>query len=319
MKSHVIKDDKSQVLSVLNIMYRDKTIEKLKFIDKGFSNDKKWIVKFANETELFLKVCPIKDAEHKQKEFTYMTYYYESDVPVPQPISFTIFKELECCVQVFECVQGEDAEISLPNLEEDKQYDIGVEAGKILKKIHQYIDQNPAQTWEEYRWGKHERYLRMFEEMMESNSIPHTFNMEPIFKFIESHKYLLKNRPVAFLHDDYHPVNLMTDKGEFRAVIDFDRFEWGDPHHDFYKTALFTRNVSEAFARGQIDGYTAGAPSDEFWKRYSLYAAMLIIPDIVWAVRFGGDQPQQSIIRLNQVLEDHDYFTRYVPKWYRNN
>ncbi|MGQ0439958.1 phosphotransferase, partial [Bacillus sp. B-TM1] len=59
----------------------------------------------------------------------------------------------------------------------------------------------------------------------------------------QNHKDLLKNRPITFLHDDFHPANSMIHNKEF-IVIDFGGYDFGDPIHDFYNVAIFTTNLS---------------------------------------------------------------------------
>ncbi|MBP2145850.1 aminoglycoside phosphotransferase (APT) family kinase protein [Methanofollis sp. W23] len=133
---------------------------------------------------------------------------------------------------------------------------------------------------------------------------------------------LMKNVEPSFQHDDYHPANIIVDEGTFGGVIDFNRCDWGDPIHDFYKTALFSRNVSVPFSVGQIDGYNGGNVPDEFWKKYSLYAAMSIVPDIVWSYRYSihtgtSEQIERSQRTIRTILSDHEGFELDVPLWYR--
>ncbi|MDQ0257325.1 aminoglycoside phosphotransferase (APT) family kinase protein [Evansella vedderi] len=39
----------------------------------------------------------------------------------------------------------------------------------------------------------------------------------------------MKERPVVLQHDDFHC------NGLYNGMIDFNRFDWGDTWHDFYK------------------------------------------------------------------------------------
>ena len=305
------------VRSILEDIPSFQNIVEASYIEKGFSSDEKWVLKTDEGSRLFIKICDEKIANHKEKEFQFMRYFYEKGLPVPEPKQFERLPQQQKCVQVFDYVEGMDAEVALPQLSEATQYEAGVQAGKVLRGIHQLHKEEPEESWETYRWRKYERYARALEEMKED--IPHTFSMEQVDSFIQEHKHLLKDRPVVFMHDDYHPGNLMIKDGAFKAIIDFDRYEWGDPYHDFYKMALFTRNVSIPFAIGKLHGYFDGEPPMEFWHCYALYVAMIFNSDIVWSMRMGNDQPEQSHARLKQMLEDHVGFTRYIPTWYDNS
>lgn len=49
---------------------------------------------------------------------------------------------------------------------------------------------------------------------------------------IEQNRHLLKNRPQCFQHGDYHIGNMMIENGKL-VVIDFDRYDFGDPWEEF--------------------------------------------------------------------------------------
>ena len=58
-----------------------------------------------------------------------------------------------------------------------------------------------------------------------------------------------------FLHDDVQPANVMADRGDYRALIDWGDAGWGDPALDF--RTLPARAVAVALA-----GYRQVAPLD---------------------------------------------------------
>lgn len=306
-----------RVLSIIEEVSSIASVKNATFVEKGFSPDEKWVLEAEDGSQIFVKICEEKVADHKENEFQYMRSFYDRGVPVPEPKQFQYLPQYKKCVQVFEYVLGEDAEVTLPHLSDSAQYEAGVQAGKVLRDIHSLHKQDPTETWEEYRWSKYKRYSEALEEMEED--IPHTFRMEPVESFIQEHKHLLKDRPVVFMHDDYHPSNLMMEGTSFKAVIDFDRYEWGDPYHDYYKLALFTRNISVPFSIGQLHGYFEGEPPMHFWQLYALYVAMAFNADIVWAMRMGEGQPELSHQRLQQMYDDHKGFTRYIPTWYEKS
>ena len=58
---------------------------------------------------------------------------------------------------------------------------------------------------------------------------------------------------------------------------------------------------------------------NSFWKLYSLYAAMTFPADIVWTNRSTPHLVDDMKERLNQILEDHNQFSSYIPKWYQSS
>lgn len=140
---------------------------------------------------------------------------------------------------------------------------------------------------------------------------------ERIMKFIDEHLHLMKNRPNVFQHDDFHLGNMIVHNKQFVGVIDFDRFDWGDPIHDFLKIGIFSREDSIPFSIGQIKGYIHGLePNDDFWQLYSLYLAMCVFSSVVWTVKTIPEQLDDMLNKIYTFLEDHDYFERIKPKWY---
>ena len=108
-----------------------------------------------------------------------------------------------------------------------------------------------------------------------------------ILRYVESNIDLLRESPVRFRHDDYHPDNLIIRDGRLAGIIDFNRCDWGDPLEDFYKVAWFTSMVSTPFARGQVEGYSVDPTPERFWERYNLLVAVNIPGSLAYAPRTG--------------------------------
>ncbi|PFD95701.1 aminoglycoside phosphotransferase [Bacillus cereus] len=282
-------------------------------ISKGFSQDQKYKIELANHERYFIKVCDISTRERRLEEYEYMSRFELLGLPMPKLLHFVNLIPFNQCVQVFEWIEGEDGKDILGILTEKEQYLAGKRAGEVLKTIHTVKKKKVEESWEMLRWNKYERYLQALEEY-ETDFI----DIKPVLSFVENHKNLLHARPIVFLHDDFHPANLMLHHKEFRAVIDFARFDFGDPIHDFYKMPLFTVDISIPFAVGQVHGYCDGEPSLHFWKLYALYAAMIFPADIVWTNRITPNLLEEMKMRLRRILEEHNGFTSYTPNWYKS-
>ncbi|WP_144495167.1 aminoglycoside phosphotransferase family protein [Bacillus thuringiensis] len=283
-------------------------------ISKGFSFDEKYKIELESGASYFIKVCDSSYFERKQEEYEYMQQLDSLHIPMPKLIHFISLTKFNKCVQVFEWIDGLDGEDILRTLSTEEQYRAGKKAGEVLKKIHLVEKEDKSNSWEMSIWSIYERYLEALKEYEVD-----FFHLNTVIDFVGNHKDLLKNRPIVFLHDDFHPANIMIDQNEFRAVIDFARFDIGDPIHDFHKVALFTTNISKPFAIGQVHGYCGGEPDLHFWKLYSLYAAMIFPADIVWTNRSTPYLLDDMKERLNGILEDHNHFSSYIPKWYQSS
>ena len=127
----------------------------------------------------------------------------------------------------------------------------------------------------------------------------------------------MKDRPNIFQHDDFHVANLIVKDNKLSGVIDFNRYDWGDPIHEFLKVGFFSSEFSIPFSIGQIKGYhLKHEPDEHFWQLYSLYLAMSIVVSVAWILKVKPEELNIMMNKINRVLEDHDYFERVIPKWY---
>ncbi|WP_342515351.1 aminoglycoside phosphotransferase family protein [Sutcliffiella sp. FSL R7-0096] len=282
-------------------------IEKL---SKGYSLDEKYIVCLEDKKYL-LKIGNINGYEKKKIEFQLLKHIQENNVQSPQPIQKGILTDLNIFYAFYSYIEGVDVKEALPNLTDKEQYVIGIEAGKELARMHDIEALLSIKPWFERAMEKHYRYLDAYKSCGIKIK-----NDDKIINFIEENKYLLKERPNQFQHDDFHLRNIIVFNNTYAGVIDFDNFDWGDPIHDFVKVALFQRELSVPFSIGQIKGYFNNEVPDDFWVLYSVYAAMVIFSSVVWSLRFAPDQVNEMIDRLHTILEDHNDFELFKPRWY---
>nr|WP_262685194.1 aminoglycoside phosphotransferase family protein [Paenibacillus sp. WQ 127069] len=136
--------------------------------------------------------------------------------------------------------------------------------------------------------------------------------------FTNRHLPLIEGRPNRFQHDDFHPGNLLVHSGAYVTAIDFNRYDWGDPYHDFLKIAYFSREIGIPFSIGQIDGYFNGEIPEDFWNLYALYTALTIFGTITWTLEVVPEQIDSMIDRIRTVLVDHRNFETTIPIWYKH-
>lgn len=169
---------------------------------------------------------------------------------------------------------GSPADEIILQLSDTEQYHLGLMAGKELRKIHQ-VKSPKTIHWETLQKEKFTNYLQAYQQ--DSYQIPQEAKL---LYFIEEHWPLLRQRPTTLLHDDYHLGHIICHQNSFNGVIDFNGYDVGDPYHDFYNLALFSRRHSVPYCIGQINGYFTQPPDDEFWRLYALYAAINVISTI---------------------------------------
>ncbi|MFC5452876.1 phosphotransferase family protein [Paenibacillus aestuarii] len=281
-------------------------------IHKGFSYDGKYLIYEGDDTPVYvLRTAALQQFDRKLREFEAVCAIYGLGVRTSEPISFGTIEELDTCYMVLRYVEGEDASEKLPSMTAEEQYRVGVEAGRELLKMHQLEAPGDLDAWSRQRVEKHNRQLAEYKRC--GVKIPEE---QAVLSFIEAHLPLLEGRPNRFQHDDFHPANLLVNEGAYVAAIDFNRYDWGDPYHDFLKIAYFSREVSIPFSIGQIDGYFNKQIPEHFWNLYALYSALIMFATISWTLQVVPKQLDSMMARIRTVLDDHRNFTSAVPIWY---
>ncbi|MED2234048.1 phosphotransferase, partial [Bacillus thuringiensis] len=128
-------------------------------ISKGFSPDKKYVITNANNEKYLFRTGDIKEYERKKIEFQILNEMVKRNVQVQRPIEIGILEEEGVCYSIFSYLEGEDAKKLLPTYSPKEQYDIGIEAGKDLAKMHTYEAPNDILTCHERAMKKDSKYL----------------------------------------------------------------------------------------------------------------------------------------------------------------
>jgi aminoglycoside phosphotransferase (APT) family kinase protein len=286
----------------------------IKELHKGFSDERKFVISLQDRKQLLLRIMGMEKYEAKKEEFSVLQNLKQYNVKYSEPLEFGVIEDANVCYMVLHFLEGEDAEQLLPAYTEEEQYRIGLEAGKELRKMHMYPAPPHIESWHIRQLEKCQRYIEAYKQC--GTSIK---NDKQIIAFIEENYQYMKHRPYVFQHDDFHPSNLIVKDKEYVGAIDFQRYDWGDPYFEFRKIALFSRGVSIPFSIGQIHGYFSGTIIPrKFWHLYSLYAAMDIFSSIVWTLKVVPHRLNHMLEKLDVILEDHDYFKKVTPSWYRH-
>ncbi|MGE5654954.1 MAG: aminoglycoside phosphotransferase family protein [Bacillota bacterium] len=280
-------------------------------LTRGSSTDKKYSVQTSSGERLLLRVADISEYEQKKREFEVVTAVSRLGIITSSPIDFGICADGKSVYSLLAWIDGEEARDALLRLEEADQYALGVKAGGILKKIHSI----PAPTTGIQDWGV--RFRRKAESKIDKYmECPLKFSGDDlVIRYIRENEHLLDRRPQCFQHGDYHVGNMIiTPAGEL-GIIDFNRFDYGDPWEEFNRI-VWCANVSPRFASGRIDGYFGSEAPEEFFRLLALYIASNTLSSIYWAIPFGQAEIDTMMKQAAEVLDFYDGMKNPVPKWY---
>ena len=279
---------------------------------KGWSADRKLRAVTAEGRACLLRLsdAPLYDA--KKREFEIVRKFASLGFPMSRPLDFGWTMGRSQVYMLLSWVEGEDLERALPGLPEGEQYRLGREAGGILRRIHS-LPLEPGEAPAVTKQGKKLEQLARYEA-----SDVRIDGDEAAACFVREHIGAIWREKPAYLHGDFHPGNLILTPGGALGVIDFNRWEIGDPYEEFYKLQSFARELSVPYCVGQIDAYFQDSVPSGFWEALAVYAAHASLYSILWAKRFGQEEIDGMVRRARTAMEDYDGFASTVPKWYRN-
>ena len=277
-------------------------------IHKGWSKDRKYRVKDeAGETYL-LRISDISQYEAKRFEFDMMQKVAVLGVPMCKPLEFGRSEEGVYSIQSW--IDGVDAEEWIPMQPDSMQYAYGLEAGRILKKIHSIPAPKTQEDWEIRFNRKIDQKIKNYQEC------PLRYEKDqPFLDYIQENRDLLKDRPQAYQHGDYHIGNMMVDPAGRLQIIDFNRHDFGDPWEEFNRI-VWCAQASPLFASGMVNGYFDGDVPLMFWKLLALYIASNTLSSLYWAIPFGPAEVNTMRKQAADILSWYDDMKTPVPSWY---
>src|SRR5699024_6513427 len=295
----------------IKFLFDNETLKTFEEINKGWSLDKKYFIQTDNYQEFLMRTSPIETFDRKRIEFKKMKDILSLGIPMSTPLDLNIHEEV--VQSLFTWVEGNDAEEVLPKLKKEKQYKLGYQSGKILKKIHSLPAPQNAMLWEESYGQKIDRNIKNYLNCELNYENDHLF-----LTYINENRQLIKNRPLTFQHGDYHTGNMILNSANKLSIIDFNRWSYGDPWEEFNRID-FTAKVSPIFATGQINGYFANNPPIEFFKLMALYISVNTLNALPWAQSYSDKEVKTMKKKAAEVLKWFDGMEEVVPNWYERN
>ena len=292
----------------LNDIFRGfEVFTKVEPITKGWSEDKKYCVTTEEGTKYLLRITPISRYETRKSLFAMLERVAALDIPMCVPVEIgTCYKGV---YSLQSWIDGEDLEAVLPLLSETEQYVLGFKSGEIARKMHTIPAPKTQEDWASRFNRKTDMKIQKYHECglrFEGDDY--------VIAYIERNRHLLENRPQCFQHGDYHVGNMMLESGELK-IIDFDRYDFGDPWEEFNRI-VWSATASPHFATGQLRGYFGSEPPLEFFKLLAFYIASNTLSSIYWAVPFGPSDLDTMMKQAQDVLTWFDNMKNPVPTWY---
>nr|WP_290443454.1 phosphotransferase [Sporolactobacillus kofuensis] len=280
-------------------------------IHAGWSHDQKYVVQLHNRRKYLLRLSSSDQYPRRMKEYDVVKKLLPLDINISKPVSFGRCDNNRKVFTLMTWVDGESASHILPSLSPEKQYELGYQAGKILKQIHLVQVSKGHTSWHDFYNDKIDRKLLSYKDC--GIRVP---DADMIIDFINVNRSLVKDRPQTFQHGDYHCGNMVIKEKQRIGIIDFDRLDIGDPWEEFNRIT-WCAGISEAFATGRINGYFENNVPAEFFPLMALYLATNLISSVPWSIAYGQHEIEVMTKEIEKTMEAFANFTSVIPKWYR--
>ena len=277
-------------------------------IHKGWSGDEKYCAVTADGKKYLLRVSLADKLERKKREYEQMARVAQLGIPMCLPVEFGACQAGVYVIQSW--IDGEDAEEKIIAMRPEEQYQYGLDAGRILAKIHTLTAPADVPNWETRFNAKIDRKIAMYEDCELKYENGNIF-----LRYLSQNRHLLSDRPQSYQHGDYHIGNMMIDRSGILTIIDFDRDDFGDPWEEFNRI-VWCAQTAPAFASGMVDGYFDDNVPMEFWKLLALYICSNTLSSLPWAIPFGEKEIMVMRRQASQILEWYDGMQRVIPTWY---
>jgi len=286
------------------------TFRKVEYIKKGMSGDDKYYIESFDGKNMLLRLADISMYNQKRLEYEVVKDLYYKGRFVPEPIDFGMCNDKKSVFTLLSWIDGDTVEKILPKISKDEQYRIGYVSGENLRHIHAGKVRTIKGDW-------YDRYYAVINPRLEAylNEGIDFAGAHLILDYLESNKYLLKERVQTQHHGDYHMGNMICSNDGSVYVIDWHTVDfdgYGDPWYEFNRLGV----DYPAFASGQIAGYFNNEIPEDFWKLLAFYLSASAITSIVWA-KYYSPESLEWVLNLNKnILRWFDNMKNPVPTWY---
>ncbi|HFI0351104.1 TPA: aminoglycoside phosphotransferase family protein [Streptococcus suis] len=277
-------------------------------LTKGWSSDRKYKVQLEDGRFGLLRIAERPAYEAKRLEFQLVENLFGLGLPVAEPLSF--WADDLSVYTLYEWVEGQEMNEVASSLSESVLYDLGCQAGKFLRALHGLSIDQSLRDWNIFYQAKIDNKLAAYQAA--SHSYP---NGQAMIDFVQANRHLLAGRPIAYHHGDFHTGNFLLGADGKLKILDFDRYDIGDPWEEFNRL-IFTADLSPTFARGQVDAYFDGAIPEEFWRLLALYLTVNSLGALSWAEQVDPLQIPLMKEQADAVWTWYQGYSRLQPLWY---
>lgn len=264
-----------------------------------------YMITAADGKKLLMKTDDIShfDREGEIAEFADRAFG-EHGVYVSYPVEVGPYADETRVYSIYIFFGGDNLARQLPSLYVPQQHELGIEAGKQLKKFHMITPIGNATP----RKPKEDIFLLLTK--LEEKGVKYP-GFKEAASFMKKRFDIADKRPVNALHGDFSANTLFIDKGLNVGMFPLEDPYWGDPIKDLIS---LQDSYSLPFMKGVLKGMFDGAPPSDFFELLAYYCTERALSDIDAAST--EEEKAIAIIRAGKMAADLDNYQTVIPGWY---
>ena len=183
---------------------------------KGWSRDQKYVLEDANGCKFLLRISDGSLWEKKKAQFALLEKMEKRQLPCSRPLALGMTEE-GSVYTILSYLEGTDGLKAVSKLGNREAYRLGIEAGEVLRRLHEIEIPPQKQSW----WERYQE--KMPRKIAALRKCEYRLPMqEELLQYYTDHCWLMKNRPQLFAHGDFHLGNMIVKGGKI-GIIDFDK------------------------------------------------------------------------------------------------
>ena len=281
-------------------------------ISDGDSPDLKFRVKDKESQRYLVRLADHRQYDRKKTEFEHLKRIYDRRVPVPRPVRFGLCNQGQTIYMISDWIYGKSASEFLVRLPVEVQFAQGIDAANYLKNIHCSASPPQVNTWADVI-GRKIKYLRQACKKLQIRSA----YVGKLLDFLASQANLMANRPTTLLHGDFHLDNMVMSFEDNLHVIDFEKWNYGDPISDLGPMVARMQGISIPFMIGVLDGYFNYQIGVRELRLLAFYAAVDALANIVLAAESCPEKLPDALAAARNLIKEYNQFRSIVPVWYK--
>ena len=198
---------------------------------------------------------------------------------------------------------GDNLARRLSEFSTSHQLSFGIEAGKLLKKLHSILPEDedtPVQ---------HEDMFLILTKLEEKGIKYEGF--AEASAFMKKYHALPDNRPVTAVHGSFSANSLFLDKDLNVGILPLETVLWDDPVTDLIS---LSDSYSLPFMKGVFKGLFDGQLPKDFFELLCFYSTYRVLNDIDSAE--SKEDMDMALHRAKKLSEDYEKYQSVIPIWY---